>query len=59
MSVDLPEPDTPVTQVSNPTGSSSATRFRLLPRAPEILSRRIGSAGWRRLGSAMLRRPER
>ena len=32
MSVDLPEPDTPVTQTNRPTGSSSVTSFRLLPR---------------------------
>jgi hypothetical protein len=32
--VDLPEPDTPVTQVSRPTGKSTLTFFRLLPLAP-------------------------
>ncbi len=59
MSVDLPEPETPVTQVNRPTGSSSVTFLRLLPRAPVIFSRRIGFTGWRRAGMGMLSRPER
>ncbi|MCY1556528.1 hypothetical protein D9M68_932850 [compost metagenome] len=33
-SVDLPEPETPVTQVSRPTGKATLTFFRLLPVAP-------------------------
>src|SRR6185369_12164424 len=33
-SVDLPEPDTPVTQVNRPTGNATLTLFRLLPLAP-------------------------
>src|SRR5450830_1570931 len=42
-SVDLPEPDTPVTQVSKPTGRSKLTFFRLLPVAPA--SRAVRGAG--------------
>src|SRR5450830_1911448 len=34
ISVDLPEPETPVTQVSRPRGISRSTLRRLLPRAP-------------------------
>ena len=34
MRVDLPEPDTPVTHTSSPSGSFSSTCLRLLPRAP-------------------------
>ena len=33
-SVDLPPPDTPVMQVKVPSGMSSVTFLRLLPRAP-------------------------
>ena len=32
--VDLPEPETPVTQVNSPTGKETLTSFRLLPVAP-------------------------
>ena len=38
-SVDLPEPDTPVTQVSRPTGKSTLTFLRLLPLAPTMRMR--------------------
>jgi hypothetical protein len=31
--VDLPEPDTPVTQVSRPTGNATLAPLRLCPRA--------------------------
>lgn len=34
ISVDLPEPETPVMQVNRPTGISRLTFCRLLPRAP-------------------------
>src|SRR5438552_14352333 len=37
-SVDLPEPDTPVTHVSRPTGNATVTFFRLLPLAPTTRS---------------------
>ena len=34
MRVDLPEPDTPVTTMSFPSGNSTSTSFKLLPLAP-------------------------
>ena len=34
ISVDLPLPDTPVTQMSFPKGNSTSTFFRLFPFAP-------------------------
>ena len=37
ISVDLPPPETPVTQVKMPSGIAAVTFFRLLPRAPTIL----------------------
>src|SRR3982750_3163991 len=39
MSVDFPEPDTPVTQTRSPRGSESSTSFRLLPCAPRTVMR--------------------
>ncbi len=39
-SVDLPAPETPVTQVNRPSGISAVTFLRLLPRAPDELERR-------------------
>src|SRR6185437_873492 len=39
-SVDLPPPDTPVTQVNRPSGISASMPLRLLPRALTILSAR-------------------
>ncbi len=59
MSVDLPEPDTPVTQVMRPSGSFTVMFLRLLPRAPRMMSQSWSSAGRRRPGSAICRRPER
>ena len=46
-SVDLPPPDTPVTQVNKPSGISALMFFKLLPRAPTILSVRAGFLGRR------------
>ena len=43
ISVDLPPPETPVTQVNSPSGIVAVTFFRLLPRAPTIFSSRPGS----------------
>ena len=37
-SVDLPPPETPVTQVNSPSGISAVTFFRLLPRALTTVS---------------------
>ena len=42
-SVDLPEPETPVTQVISPSGNSAVTFFRLLAVAPTTRSMRFGS----------------
>src|SRR5690625_5681318 len=43
MSVDFPEPETPVTHTNSPAGSSRSTPLRLLPVAPEMVSRRFRS----------------
>ena len=59
MRVDLPEPETPVTQQKVPTGMAASTDFRLLPVAPRMRSWRPGSGGVRRSGMAMRRAPER
>ena len=56
--VDLPPPETPVTQVNRPSGISAVTFFRLLPRAPASRSTRCGFFG-RRSGTAISRAPER
>src|SRR6218665_2888230 len=50
-SVLLPEPETPVTQVSRPTGKSTLTCRRLLPLAP--ITRSACTAPWRAWGPAM------
>src|SRR4051812_23365632 len=61
-SVDLPDPDTPVTQVNRPTGNDAVTLFRLLPLAPMTrisctwlasAGGGAGSHGVRRRGTAM------
>ncbi|MCY1435853.1 hypothetical protein D9M71_519610 [compost metagenome] len=59
ISVDLPEPDTPVTQVNSPTGSSRLTLCRLLPRAPFSLSSVFRLRGVRLAGTAIFLRPDR
>src|ERR1700722_16007252 len=51
--VDLPEPETPVTQVSNPNGNSAVTFFRLLAVAPRTRSIRDGLGGCRFEGIGM------
>ena len=50
ISVDLPEPETPVTQTNSPTGRLAVTPCRLLPVAPLIVSARpaIGAVPPRR-----------
>src|SRR5512143_3525139 len=50
ISVDLPDPDTPVTQTNSPTGRVSVTFFRLLPLAFVTTSCRSESAGRRCFG---------
>ncbi len=57
MSVDLPEPDTPVTHVNRASGISAVRLRRLLPVAPTMRSTLLGSNGERRVGSAILRLP--
>ena len=54
--VDLPPPDTPVTQVNRPTGISPVTFFRLLPVAPLIFSIRLRSTGRRPSGGNSISR---
>ena len=59
MSVDLPEPETPVMQQRLPTGMAASTALRLLPVAPRMRNWRAGSDGVRCAGMAMRRSPER
>ena len=59
ISVDLPEPDTPVMHVSNPIGISADTFFRLLPLALIMRSQRSSSGAVRCLGTSMRRLPDR
>jgi hypothetical protein len=58
-SVDLPEPDTPVTHVNSPSGNSAVTFFKLLAVAPMTRKIRFGSGRWRMEGISMRRRPLR
>jgi hypothetical protein len=58
-SVDLPEPLTPVTAVSTPSGNSAVTFCRLFSRAPTTVSMRFLSILRRFLGVAIDRRPLR
>src|SRR5579875_3487708 len=50
-SVDLPPPETPVTQVNRPSGISAVMFFKLLPRALTTRSMRCGDE----VGNAALR----
>ena len=59
MRVDFPEPDTPVTQVSRPSGNSNLTFWRLLPRAPSIRICPLVVTGCRDVGTAIERSPDR
>jgi hypothetical protein len=56
-SVDLPEPLTPVTATSCPSGKLTVTSRRLCSRAPTTLSSRPGVRGRRTSGTAIDRRP--
>ena len=56
-SVDLPEPETPVTQMNRPIGKSTSTESRLFPRAPLIDSAFFLSTGVRSRGIFIERRP--
>ncbi|MNR00817.1 hypothetical protein D3C85_1166010 [compost metagenome] len=59
ISVDLPEPETPVMQVSSPTGISAVTLRRLLPVALTMRSSRSSSGVARVLGTSIRRLPDR
>src|SRR3546814_20812715 len=59
MSVDLPLPETPVTQVKVPSGIAASTFCRLFAVAPRM---RISWPGWpsrRRRGTSVWRKPDR
>ena len=53
-SVDLPEPETPVTEVSTPSGNDTSISRRLCSRAPTTVSWRLRSTGRRIAGTSML-----
>ncbi|MDT4881235.1 hypothetical protein FQZ97_1170690 [compost metagenome] len=59
INVDLPEPDTPVTQVKRPIGISRSTLRRLLPRAPLRVSDSFLLRGVRLAGTAIFTLPDR
>ena len=60
ISVDLPEPDTPVTQVNSPSGMCAVDVAQVVAaRADGCVIWRARSGRMRRPGSAMRRRPER
>ena len=56
-SEDLPDPDTPVTQVISPSGNLTSRSLRLLALAPSMISVRSGCGGRRIAGTGMLRKP--
>src|SRR5690606_11407758 len=56
---DLPEPETPVTQVNRPTGISRSTFFSLLPQAPLSRSHLSLLGGMRLLGTWIFFSPDR
>ena len=58
-SVDLPEPLTPVTAVSMPSGIATSMFFRLFARAPRIDDLALARAGRRAVGVAIARSPRR
>src|SRR5258708_13116079 len=59
MSVDLPEPETPLTHTSSPTGSARSMFLRLFPRAPFSFRTRARSKRRRGFGTAISSVPER
>ena len=58
-SVDLPEPETPVTATNVPSGKLTSMFFRLFSRAPWTVSSRPGVSGRRTAGTGIDLRPER
>ena len=59
VSVDLPEPETPVMQVNRPMGISAVRSLRLLPVAPTMRSALPFFGGRRVAGTSMKRVPDR
>src|SRR3989304_3876174 len=57
-SVDLPEPETPLTQTNSPSGTRTSMFFRLFPRAPWTPTA-FPFPGRRRSGTGIRRRPLR
>ena len=58
MRVDLPEPDTPVTTMSFPSGNSTSISFKLLPFAP-LIQMLLPLPSRRFAGNSMARLPFR
>ncbi len=55
-SVDLPEPETPVTTVNSPSGKDTSNSFKLLWRAPRtVIALPLGVR--RSLGTGIFRAP--
>ena len=57
--VDLPLPETPVTQTNAPSGISAETEARLLALAPSIRMQRSARIGRRSAGTSIMRSPRR
>ena len=55
--LDLPLPDTPVTQVKVPSGIEALTFCRLFSFAPFTVSARLRSIGRRLVGTSIWRKP--
>ena len=56
--VDLPDPDTPVTDTKHPSGMRTSTPRRWCSRAPRMVSQ--PASGWRRAaGTGMVFLPDR
>ena len=58
-SVDLPDPETPVTETKSPSGIATSISLRLFSLAPLITSWRLGSIGLRESGISIDLRPDR
>ena len=58
-SVDLPEPETPVTETKRPSGIDTSMSLRLFSLAPLITSWRFTSTGLRVFGISIDLRPDR
>ena len=57
--VDLPDPDTPVTEVSTPSGKATSISRRLCSRAPTTVSCRFLSGTRRIAGTSISSLPDR